>query len=347
MELKVNKNEHLRHLLVFKFHSGCNATEAARDINTVYGENFIAERTARKWFARFKEGDFSLDDAPRSGRPVDFDEERLQTILREDNRQTTRELAEKLDCAPQTVLNHLNALGKVQKLGAWVPHELTQSTRNQRVTTCASLLARYRRAANQQRPFLPLIVTGDEKWVLYINMKQRKEWVDKDQQATPRVKQNLHPLKTMLCVWWGMEGIIYWELLERNQTITSEVYSQQLRRLADALQRKRPNNRYEIILHHDNARPHIAHLTKMTIEELGWEVLPHPPYSPDIAPSDFHLFRSLSNDLHGVSFTDDKDLRNWLVAWFDSKSRAFYRRGIEKLPELWGKIIDTEGDYIV
>src|SRR3954469_23682395 len=49
---------------------------------------------------------------------------------------------------------------------------------------------------------------------------------------------------------------------------------------------------FDFTLQHDNARPHTVKMTKEKLQALGWEVLPHPPYSPDLAPSDFHLFRN-------------------------------------------------------
>jgi histone-lysine N-methyltransferase SETMAR len=224
MELQVDKNEHLRHLLLAEFNRGSKAAQAARNICEIYGDGFIPERTAQFWFARFKEGNFSLNDAPRSGRPIEIDDEELEAILQEDRHQTTRELAEQLNCSPQTVLNHLNKMGKTQKFGCWVPRKLTQDQKNQRVTVCASLLARHRRAQQQHRPFLRLIVTGDEKWCLYVNVKRRPEWVNQGEQASPVAKADLHPKKDMLCVWWDVEGLIHSELLPRNRTITAEVY---------------------------------------------------------------------------------------------------------------------------
>ena len=161
------------------------------------------------------------------------------------------------------------------------------------------------------------IVTGDEKWCFYVNMKQRKEWLSPDKQETPRAKQDLHLRKTMLCVWWDWEGIIHYKLLERNQTLNAELYVQQMHRLNEAIQRKRPNRRYGVLLQHDNARSHTANMTKAPIQELEWEVLPHPPYSPDLAPSDFHLFPSLSNALRDVSFNNDVELRAWLDEFFE------------------------------
>jgi hypothetical protein len=65
-----------------------------------------------------------------------------------------------------------------------------------------------------------------------------------------------------------------------------------------------------VILQHDNARPHTANTTKVAIQELDWEILPHPSYSPDLAPSHYHLFRSLSNNMSGVSFNNDAELQN-------------------------------------
>ena len=347
MECQVDKNKHFRHHLLFAFNQGAKATEAAREICAVYGEGAIAERTARYWFAKFKSGNFDLKDASRSGRPSEFDEVRLNQLLHEDARQTTRELAERIGFNKSTVAEHLQSMGKVQKLGAWVPHVLSENNKNQRSTIAASLLARHLSTHGHKQRFLYRIVTGDEKWCLYVNMKQRKEWLSPEKQATPRAKQDLHPRKTMLCVWWDWEGIIHWELLDRNQTVNAELYVQQMQRLNNAIQQKRPDRQYGVLLQHDNARPHIAIMTKEAIQTLGWEVLPHPPYSPDLAPSDFHLFRSLSNALRGVSFNNDVELRAWLEEFFESRPGDFYRRGIEKLVERWEQVITNNGEYII
>ena len=151
----------------------------------------------------------------------------------------------------------------------------------------------------------------------------------------------------MLCVWWDQWGIIHYELLPRNQTITAELYCHQLRRLNAAIREKRPEQHHQVILQHDNARTHTANVTKVVIQELGWEVLPHPPYSPDLAPSDYHLFRSLSNQLRGTSFGDDAQLQQWLREFFDSKPVGFFKQGIEQLPERWEKVISSFGEYII
>ena len=87
--------------------------------------------------------------------------------------------------------------------------------------------------------------------------------------------------------------VIYYELLKPNETITGERYRMQLMRLSRALPEKRPEYelRHEkVILQHDKARPHVAKPVKTYLETLKWEVLPHPPYSPDIAPSDYYMY---------------------------------------------------------
>jgi hypothetical protein len=149
----------------------------------------------------------------------------------------------------------------------------------------------------------------------------------------------------MLCIWWDMEGIVHYELLERNLTVTAERYCQQLRRLKEAIQQKRPGRQHRVILQHDNARPHTANMMKAAIQELDWEILPHPPYSPDLAPSDYHLFCFLSNNLRRVSFNNDTELQNWLDDFFTAKSADFFKRGIENLLERWKAVVNN-GGYI-
>jgi hypothetical protein len=68
MECQVEKSEHFR-LLLYEVNRGSKAVEAARNTFAVYGEDSIAERTAQKWFACLKKGNFDMSNTPRSGRP--------------------------------------------------------------------------------------------------------------------------------------------------------------------------------------------------------------------------------------------------------------------------------------
>jgi len=79
----------------------------------------------------------------------------------------------------------------------------------------------------------------------------------------------------------------------------------------------------------------------------AWDVLPHPSYSPDFAPSDFHLFRSLQNSLNGKSFNSLVEVKNYLEKFFAEKPEKFWKDGIFKLPERWRKIVEQNGTYII
>ena len=78
----------------------------------------------------------------------------------------------------------------------------------------------------------------------------------------------------------------------------------------------------------------------------AWDVLPHPPYSPDLAPSDYFLFRSLQNSLNGKNFNNDDDIKSYLIQFFANKNHKFYERGIMMLLERWQKVVDQNGQHI-
>ena len=116
--------------------------------------------------------------------------------------------------------------------------------------------------------------------------------------------------------------IIYYELLKPNETITGERYRTQYMRLSRVLREKRPQYKqmYEkVILQHDNARPHVAKPVKTYLEKLKWEVLPYPPYSTDIAPSDYYLFRSMAHGLADQQFRSYEDIEKRLDSWIALK----------------------------
>jgi len=101
----------------------------------------------------------------------------------------------------------------------------------------------------------------------------------------------------MLTVFWNSEHVVLADFLEKETTINSQRYIETL----TALKRRseRIGIRNETLLQHDNARPHTSAATRDAIQRLEFSVLPHPPYSPDLAPSDFHLFPKLKKHLKG------------------------------------------------
>ena len=88
-----------------------------------------------------------------------------------------------------------------------------------------------------------------------------------------------------------------------------------------------------VLLQHDNAWPHTAHSTVATIQDLSFECLSHPPYSPNLAPSDFHVFGPLKEAMGGKSFRSDEEVQQAVHQWLCSQPKAFFSRGIHALPK--------------
>ena len=86
-------------------------------------------------------------------------------------------------------------------------------------------------------------------------------------------------------------------------------------------------------------------ITKQTIIDLGWEVFPHSAYTPDLAPSNYHLFRSMEYFLRDKSFAESRDLRNKLYVFFDIKHQSFNSDGIRQLVIKWQKVKDNQRNY--
>src|SRR6202042_1613611 len=142
-----------------------------------------------------------IEDRQRSGRPSQVDEERLKQLVEADPHQTSSELAAVLGLSYRTLINHLHAIGKVNKLDQWVPHDLSDWDRQRRVEAAVSLLSFARTTA-----WLDSVVTGDEKWVLHINVKRKRSWTDVGSLAQTHPKIPSHTRKAMLCDLGSLGG---------------------------------------------------------------------------------------------------------------------------------------------
>ena len=134
-----------------------------------------------------------------------------------------------------------------------------------------------------------------------------------------------------------------------TKLLNSDVYCRQLNKLNAAVEDKRPElfNHKGVIFHDDNATPHTSLAPRQKLLRHGWEVILHPPYSPDLAPWDYYLFRSWQSSSNGKTFNDDKAVKSHLVQFFADKEQKFYERGILKLPERWQNVIEQNGKYII
>ena len=101
--------------------------------------------------------------------PKKFEDSELQALLDEDDAQTQQQLTDQLKVTRESISIRLKAMGKIHKVGKWIPHELNKRQQENRKTTCEILLARHKR-----KSFLHRIVTGDEKWIFFENPKRNK-----------------------------------------------------------------------------------------------------------------------------------------------------------------------------
>ena len=136
------------HILLYYSRKGKNAVQVRKKLYDVYGEISLIQRQCQNWFVRFRSGDFDLKDAPRSGRPTEVDDNKIETMIENNRRSKAREIAEKLNILHKCVERHLKQLGYVNKLDMWVPRKLNEIQFTKRSSICDSPLKR-----NETDPF--------------------------------------------------------------------------------------------------------------------------------------------------------------------------------------------------
>lgn len=333
----------LRVLIRYCWKRGLSTRDAQREICDTEGEGTASHMTVSRWYKRFESGDMSLKDEPRSGRPSKLDDDVLQAALDLEKSSSTRDLVPELEVGKSTIHRHLRRLDFTYKKPRQDPHELTEAQAARRVEICRQLL---NIPLNDQ--FWKCIVTSDEKWVYLVNHNRSKRWVPRGQ-ATPSVpRQDRFGRKVMICVWWNFEGVLHYELVPNGRAINAELYCQQLDRVHDKLVKKYPTlvRQKRVLFQQDNAKPHTAKKVKEKFEEFDdVEILPHPPYSPDIAPSDYGLFRSMQHFLKGRRFESFDEVEEACQEFFDSKEPEWYFAQIRMLADRWQKVTENDGLY--
>jgi histone-lysine N-methyltransferase SETMAR len=143
----------------------------------------------------------------------------------------------------------------------------------------------------------------------------------------------------MATVFWDRKGVLMVEFMQQGTTIMSEVYCEMLKKLHRAIQNKRRGMLTSgVVFLHDSAHLYTAGRSRALLEPFNWELFDHPPYSPDLALSDYHLFTYLKNWLGSQRFNNNKELMEGVKTWLSSQA--------QKLIPRYDKCLSLGGDYV-
>lgn len=156
----------LRAILYWKL--GIRTSDVLEKICEVFGDDTLVLRTVQLWYKRFDEGNFELEDRKRSGRPIKINNEDIVRMLTKQPSLSAQDIAEYINCGKKMVRRHLHLLEYVSKLNKWVPHELIENHKANRISACQVI------ERHKNDPFLDCVVTCDEKWVYYDNQSRRR-----------------------------------------------------------------------------------------------------------------------------------------------------------------------------
>ena len=153
--------------------------------------------------------------------------------------------------------------------------------------------------------------------------------------------------RVMATVFWDAKGVIMLDFLPKRSTITGVYYANLLDQLRTTIHEKRQGKFSKgLLLQQDNARVHSCKVAMDAVEQNGYELIPHPAYSLDLAPSDLFLFPNLKKNIRGLHFWADGEVVTAVEEWVSGKDPDFFSSGLMALEHSWSKCIKLEGNYI-
>lgn len=341
------ENVQYRSVIRFLFLQGKSRNEIRDELVAVYRDECPSWSTIKRWVNEFQSGRTSVMDEERPGRPVEIDEDKtimdLEKIVQEERRITTRQLTMRLNISKGTLHALLRSCGIRKLCSRFVPRFLTAEMRERRLTSCQDNLRLYEEIGDH---LLKNIITMDETpLALYLpeSRRESQEWKLPGETGSRKLRTSTsHKRVSMLSAFWDDNGILLLDFAGAQTKIDSNYYCN----LVQQVRRKRRKSRgCDLFFLTDNAPIHTSQRSAATVEACGLKVLSHPPYSPDLAPSDFFLFRHLKQALRGKRFASKEDLKEEVERFFQEKPTEFFKNAFQELVVRWEKCVAAEGDY--
>ena len=323
------------------------AKEIIEELRNVYHDESPSKTTIYDWIAQFKHGRQSVFDKKSPGRPLEIGEEikeKLENIVKFDKRITTKMLCDSLNVSTGSLDSLIRSMGLRKLSSRFVPRFLTSEMCENRLSSCQANLMTLEQVGDI---FLQNIVTVDETPLsLYLpdTKQESKEWKFPGETSTKKLRASTcHRKSLMLTVFWDFHGVVSIDFADNDVKINSCYYVEQVKKARKSRRKSRKCNLYFL---QDNAPIHKSAFSTSEIEKVGFHSLPHPPYLPDLAPSDFYLFLHLKKHLRGRHFTSKEELREVVQEFLENQPSIFYENAFLELVRRWKKCVQNGGSYI-
>jgi len=331
---------------------GESAAEIYRKLLKVYGDHTPSVSSVERWVREFKCGRTSIEDLPRAPpenfATNDFMSEKVSQILELDRRVTIDQIALELGISHGSVSTILHKKLGLSKLSArWVPRLLTRQQKEKRVQSCLDLLKLW---DEDPTHFHTKIVTEDESWFYHYDpetKQQSKEWMKTGESGPIKAKRVKSAGKVLGTIFWDSVGVLKTDFIPKGTTMNAVHYVEVLDGLRYNIRnRRRGALASGLCLLHDNASSHSAKIVKAALSCTGlWEI-DFPPYSPDLAPSDFYLFPKMKKLMKGRRYETDNEVIASVQDILNSFSSEFYSEAFRQLRYRLERCIELQGDYI-
>ncbi|CAF3769436.1 unnamed protein product, partial [Rotaria sordida] len=273
------------------------------ELRTVFGDDAPSFLTVARWAQCFHEDREDIQDEERSGRSVaeiiPENTEQVRNIVVDDPYVTTEELQGQTGLSYGTVHRILSDHLKLRKVTArYVPKQLTDSQRSERVQICKENLSRFEDGSWR----LCDVVTGDESWFFHQQTGQKASnaaWVTKEDPPPTIVRRDKFAPKTLFRIFFKSTGPILIHRVERGQTVDHQYYIENcLQPVIEEVTKRRPlSGTLAIKIHYDNGTSHAHQAVFDYLRSERVTIVPHLPNSPDLSSCDFWLFDLIKRNL--------------------------------------------------
>jgi histone-lysine N-methyltransferase SETMAR len=337
--------DHAKSLVVYWHSKEYSATTIKEKLDAHLASEAPSYSTITNWLCALARGDDIQTRRFSPGRAPHFENDALiLDCLHMYPFSSVRSISTHTKIPQTTVYRTLLRLNFTVKHLKWVPHTLTEAQKRKRVEISQELL--WILSTAKRRGWAKFL-TGDESW-FYLSTDHQLVWLPEGETIPTRAKKMIGAHKALFTIFWSPLGLPVVDVLPKGAKFNSQyMVDTIIPELASAGSRcPRSYAKHHTHIHMDNARPHTSIATKSAMDEKRLKCVPHPPFSPDLAPSDYYLFGRVKGALTGQTFASPEELRHAIIDFVSSIPRDELDRVFVEWERRLKECIANMGEYV-